>query len=181
MLVLVPFLIVILFITFIMKAIFHQAEDLPTSEKPLTAKGAFHAYNDKYKGYIQPTRYNRVAFRLVNNEPVFLEDTPCTSAYMSCEEVASLSPDTEVFTMVVAISSLLHYTSYSEKKAKKVITLVFRADPFHDLGRFGKGLRSSWCINEENFHVIDDHFMKADQINNFKEHAMNGYKFDESF
>jgi len=184
MLIFVPFIIAMIIMVLIVEYRISQKEtekERPLELNHVSAKEAFHAYNDAYKGYIRPTRYNRVAFQLVDDTPVFLEDNPCTSAYMSPEELATVSPDTEVFTMVVATSNLFGYTSYSNKKAKKAYTLVFRSAPFHEIGRFGKGLCSSWRINEENFHVLDDHFMNVDQIENFKAQVMADYEFDEKY
>jgi hypothetical protein len=152
---------------------------IPSSHK--TAREACQDYNDKYLNPDGSLRYNRTAFRLVNDSPVFLNDNPFTSALLSAEELAEMSDDTEVFTMVVVTSSLYGYASHVNKQAKRAITLIFRSEPFRVTGINGRGFRRSWRIDNENYHVIDAHFMKVKNIEDFKYQAMDGYEFDEAF
>jgi hypothetical protein len=160
-----------------------RQDSKPQDSKPepsTTAKQAYRAYYAKYDLIINPKHYNRVAFRLVNDTPMFLDDSPYTSAYFHPAERETLTDDDEVYCMVVVQSSLFGYVSQSNKKAKKAIVLLFRAAPFRELGRFGTGLRLSWRVDGENYHVVDDHFMKCKEIENFLTQAIGEYEFEET-
>jgi hypothetical protein len=172
MMVLVPFLILALLVASLLFK--KKAKQTPT------AKQAFHAYQEKYR--LDGTgRHNRLAFRLLHDSVAFLDDNTCTSALMSPEEVKDLSPDTEVFTVVAAPSSLFGFNSHMNKRAKRAVTLVFRAEPFRAVGIWGRGFHTSWRIDEENIHILDAHFMSANQIENFKEQAVEGYEFNSAY
>jgi hypothetical protein len=156
----------------------------PQDSKPqtsTTAKQAYRAYYAKYDLMINPKYYNRVAFRLVNDTPVFLDDSPYTSSYLQPAERETLTDNDEVYCMVVVQSSLFGYVSHSNKKAKKAIVLLFRAAPFRELGRFGTGLTLSWRVDGENYHVVDDHFMECKEIENFLKQAIGEYEVEETY
>jgi hypothetical protein len=155
--------------------------DVEHDTTPTTAREAYEDYNDKYSNPDGSRRYNRAAFRLINNTPVFLSNNTCTSAYISADELAELSDDTEVFAMVVVASSLYGYFSHENKQAKNAITLAFRAEAIENIGIWGRGFGSSWRIDGENFHVLDARYMRVDQIENFKEQTVEGYEFNSAF
>ena len=155
--------------------------DTLLSTKPTTAREAYEDYNDKYSNPDGSRRYNRAAFRLIHETPVFLNNNTCAAAYISADELAELSDDTEVFVMVVVASSLYGYLSHENKQAKKAITLAFRAEAIENIGIWGRGFGSSWRIDGENFHVLDACYMRVDQINNFKEQAVEGYEFNSAY
>ena len=149
--------------------------------KPTTAREAYEDYNDKYSNPDGSRRYNRAAFRLIHDTPVFLSNNTCTSAYISADELADLSNDTEVFAMVVVASSLYGYSSHENKQAKNTITLAFRAEAIREIGIWERGFGNSWRVDGENFHVLDAGYMRIDQIENFKEQTVEGYEFNSTY
>jgi len=155
--------------------------DTLLSTKPTTAREAYEDYNYKYSNPDGSRRYNRAAFRLVNDAPVFLSNNTCVSAYISADDLEKLSNDTEVFAMVVVASSLYGYLSHENKQAKNTITLAFRAEAIREIGIWGRGFGSSWRVDGENFHVLDAGYMRIDQIENFKEHTVEDYEFNSTY
>jgi hypothetical protein len=177
MIVLVPFLILALLVASV------YLRKRPQVLKKMTAKDAFYAYQTKYYSSTQDKSktYNRVAFHLVDNTPMFLDDNPFTSAYIQPAERETLTAEDEVYCMVVAPSSRFGYISYRNKQAKQAVLLVFRSAPFREVGLCGTGFSNSWRLNDVNYHVINDHFMNYDQVTHFMNESIAEYKFNEKY
>jgi len=157
MIVLVPILVaVIVAIVLYFRKKPHDSKPEPST----TAKQAYRAYYTKYDLISNPKHYNRIAFRLVDDTPMFLDDNPYTSAYFQPLEREMLTDDDEVYCMVAVQSSLLGYDSHRKKQAKKAIVLLFHAEPFRKIGRLKMEFRLSWRVDNINYRVVVDSIMK---------------------
>jgi hypothetical protein len=177
MIILIPFLIA----TIIAAALYFRKKQQPFNpQAPTTAKQAYCAYYSKHDLITNPKHYNRIAFRLVNEIPIFLDDSPYTSAYIQPAEREMLTDNDEVFCMIVVQSIQFGYISHSKKQAKKAVILLFHAKPFCKLDDIRIGLKLSWHVDNLNYHVVDNHFMKCDQLQSFVERAIGEYEFEET-
>jgi hypothetical protein len=149
-------------------------------QAPATAKQAYCAYYSKHDLITNPKHYNRIAFHLVNDIPIFLDDSPYTSAYIQPAEQEMLTDNDEVYCMVVVQSSQFGYISHSKKQAKKAILLLFHPKPFRELGDSRIGIKLSWHVDHLNYHVVDNHFMKCNQLESFVARAIGEYDFEET-
>jgi hypothetical protein len=176
-------LIPILFFSIVIAVRYFRKKRQDSKPQPFgstTPKEAYRAYYAKYDLMMNPKHYNRLAFRLVNDTPIFLDDNPYTSAYFHPAERELLTDKDKVYCMLVIQSSQFGYVSHSKKQAKKAILLLFHAKPFRELGDSRIGLKLSWRVDDLNYHVIDDHFMKCDQLKSFVEQAIGEYEFEET-
>lgn len=146
--------------------------------EPTTPKEAYRAYYAKYDPMMNPKHYNRLAFRLVNDAPIFLDDNPYTSAYLYPAVREMLTVKDEVYCMIVVQSSKFGYVSHSKKQAKRAILLLFHAEPFRELG--GSEFKLSWRVDHLNYHVVDNRIMKCEQIEDFVKQAIGEYEFEET-
>ena len=173
-------MIVLILFTVIASIVFYFRNKPQIFHSLTTAKEAYRAYYAKYDLISNPKHYNRVAFRLIDDTPMFLDDSPYTSAYFYPAERETLTDDDEVYCMIVVQTGLFGYVSHDHKKAKKAIILLFHPEPFRELGRFGTGLKLSWRVDDENYHVLDDNFMKCNELEDFVNQVAGEYELDES-
>ena len=180
MIILIPILIVAIVVLYVRKKLRPFNPQPFNPQAPITAKQAYCAYYSKHDLITNPKHYNRIAFRLVNDIPIFLDDSPYTSAYIQPAEREMLRDSDEVYCMVVVQSSQFGYISHSKKQAKKAILLLFHAKPFCERSDIRIGLKLSWHVDHLNYHVVDNHFMKCDQLESFVERAIGEYEFEET-
>jgi len=180
MIILIPILIVAIVVLYVRKKLRPFNPQPFNPQAPITAKQAYRAYYSKHDLITNPKHYNRIAFRLINDTPIFLDDSPYTSAYIQPAEREMLRDSDEVYCMVVVQSSQFGYISHSKKQAKKAILLLFHAKPFRELGDIRIGLKLSWHVDHLNYHVVDNHFMKCEQLESFVERAIGEYEFEET-